>query len=685
MLALVGLWSHALAALLYSGLTAWQLRRRGDAAQPLLAAGLAATALWAAASAAFGPDAEASRLVESVRNIAWLGFMLILLRRGGGQRTNTGIALVHGALLFVLAVQIGLDLLPRQFVGSPRIVEAMIVGGIGLRMVVAVGALVLVHNLYTIAAPDARWGIRLAVVALAAMWAYDLNLYTVAYLTERWSLELFAIRGLTMALLVPLFAVAMRRNVEWRMRVSRRVTFSSLMLLAIGVYLVAMVAITRLILLIGGDYARVAQVTVVFGMSVAALVMLPSGRFRAWAKVKIAKHFFRHRYDYRAEWLRFTDTLGVPHEDADALDVRVVKAIADITESPGGLLLLPDESGGFACAARWNWNTADVPGTPDHAIAAMFGDDGRIVAFDALRRPGAPGADRMPGWIVELARAWAAVPLLHLDRLVGIVILERPRVDRGLDWEDFDLLRVAGRQVASYLAEARGQEALSDARRFDEFNRRFAFIIHDIKNLVSQLGLLARNAERHADNPAFRADMIATLNDSTAKMNDLLARLSQHHHGRAEEPRAVALGALVDAVIARRRRLHPIRRDGDRELMGIADPQRLEQALAHLVQNAIDASAPDAPVWITIEARDGCAAIAVLDHGRGMSAEFVRTRLFKPFASTKEGGFGIGAFEARSLIAAMGGRIEVETREGEGTRFTILLPLASEEPARMIA
>jgi putative PEP-CTERM system histidine kinase len=685
MLGLVGLWSHALAALLYAGLTGWQLRRRGDAVQPLLAAALAATALWAAASAAFGPDAEASRLAESLRNMGWLGSMLVLLRRGGGGRSNRGVLLVHGALLLVLGLQIGLDLLPRQFIGSPRIVEAMVMGGIGLRMMVAVGALVLVHNLYTIAAPDARWGIRLATVALAAMWAYDLNLYTVAYLTERWSLELFAIRGLTMALLVPLFAVAMRRNVEWRMRVSRRVTFSSLTLLAIGGYLVAMVAITRVILLIGGDYARVAQVTVVFGMSVAALVMFPSGRMRAWIKVKVAKHFFRHRYDYRAEWLRFTDTLGVPHEDADALDVRVVKAIADITESPGGLLLLPDESGGFACAARWNWNTADVPAAPDRTVAAMFGHERHIVAFDALRSARDAGADAVPGWIIAMPRAWAAVPLVHLERLVGVVILERPRVDRGLDWEDFDLLRVAGRQVASYLAEARGQEALSDARRFDEFNRRFAFIMHDIKNLVSQLGLLARNAERHADNPAFRADMIATLNDSTAKMNELLARLSQHHQGRAEEPRPVALGALVDAVVAPRRALHPIRRNGRADLIAVADPQRLEQALGHLVQNAIDASEPDAPVWITIEARDRSAAITVRDQGRGMSTEFIRTRLFKPFASTKEGGFGIGAFEARSLVTGMGGRIEVESREGEGARFTILLPLANEEPERMIA
>ena len=137
---------------------------------------------------------------------------------------------------------------------------------------------------------------------------------------------------------------------------------------------------------------------------------------------------------------------------------------------------------------------------------------------------------------------------VHFDRLQGAVLLERPPVDRALDWEDFDLLRIVGRQVASYLAEAHGQEALSDAQRFDEFNRRFAFIMHDIKNLVSQLSLVARNAERHADNPEFRADMVATLQSSVGKMNELLARLSQHNKARHEEPRRVSASRVVQAV-----------------------------------------------------------------------------------------------------------------------------------------
>ena len=268
------------------------------------------------------------------------------------------------------------------------------------------------------------------------------------------------------------------------------------------------------------------------------------------------------------------------------------------------------------------------------------------------------------------------MPLIHGDRLVGLVLLEHPLVRRPLDWEDFDLFRTVGIQAASYLAEARTQDALADARRFDEFNRRFAFIIHDIKNLVSQLSLVVRNAERHADKPEFREDMIATLHSSVKKMNDLLARL--HRGGgnvEAEPVRAIPLGQAVAAVAEVKRRVHPVEVEGDPTVAAVADPVRLEQALAHLVQNAIDASPGGAAVRIRCGRRGGEAAIEIVDRGEGMSADFIRTRLFQPFASTKESGFGVGAFEARSLIAAMGGRIEVDSREGEGSRFTLFLPL----------
>jgi putative PEP-CTERM system histidine kinase len=268
-----------------------------------------------------------------------------------------------------------------------------------------------------------------------------------------------------------------------------------------------------------------------------------------------------------------------------------------------------------------------------------------------------------------------------------MVVLAPPEYRRPLDWEDFDLLRTAGNQAASSLAEAMSQEALANAQRFEEFNRRFAFILHDIKNLVSQLSLVARNAERHADNPDFRADMVATLQSSVGKMNDLLARLAPRSGARVQRVEPQPLRPILADAIAAKRRDRDVQLLGDTSLSALVDPGALEQAVSHLLQNALDASTA-APVTVRVSGDGSNVSIAISDKGVGMDGDFVRNRLFQPFASTKADGFGIGAFEARSLIAAMGGRLSVDSRPGQGTTFTITLPAAARqegEPQRKSA
>jgi putative PEP-CTERM system histidine kinase len=679
----IGQWSHALAAILFGALAIWQVQRQTRDGQGLiLLCAALLTALWALLVAMTSHFSVATQISEQLRNAGWLGFMYVLWRNGEKAHRARTVAALYAVLTGVIALAAGLILMGEMAALSPRMLDAMFAASAIIRMMIAVGALLLVHNLYNAATVETRAAIRLPMFALALMWVYDLNLYTISYLARTSADELSALRGIVTATAALIFALATRRSQNWTVRLSRTVTFQSLSLVAIGGYIVIMLVISSALELLGGEYARLAQVSFVFGASVIALVLLPSSRLRAWFRVKISKHLFAHRYDYRAEWLRFTDTLGRPGESAIPLETRVIQAAADITESPGGLLLLPDPSGGLVARARWNWHLIDPPALAASSETAQWLElNGRVVELDQSRGVGNSGdedASHIPEWLISEPRAWAMIPLIHFGRLAGVVILERPPIARMLDWEDFDLLRVVGRQVASYLAEARGQEALSDAQRFDEFNRRFAFIMHDIKNLVSQLSLVTRNAERHADNPEFRADMIVTLKNSTARMNDLLARLSQHNKARPEEPRAVAFQPIIETIAKAKRAAHPVVVGGTPGLLLRADPARLEQALSHLVQNAIDASPSAEPVSINPRIAGDEIAIDVIDNGKGMSPAFIREQLFKPFTSTKDGGFGIGAFEARALIAAMGGRIEVASREGKGSRFTIILPGVTE-------
>lgn len=686
MINLIGFWSHALAAVLYAVLALWRLRRwNNDPSDRRLTAALAMTSAWAIFTAFLGPYSTASGIAASGRNIAFLAFMYSLSSKASAGDRQPTVRVLYVVIAAVIGLQLTIAGVAPEFVHAPLIYNALQSAGQMIGLTIAAGSLILVHNLYGQAAPDSRSNIRLPMIALAAMWAYDLHLDTVAYLTRAPVNDLLAMQGAILSMLLPLFALASRRSGQWRVQLSRAATFQSISLLAILVYLILMMSATRVLELVGGHWVRVGQVGIIFAMTVAALVLLPSGRMRALARVLLAKHLFEHRYDYREEWLRFTRTIGSGGEGQAPLGERVIKAMADIAEAPGGLLFVAEEDGRLALTASFNWR-GPSPEAGGDASAFMRFLEARTFVLDfgsvrdgAIRFHGESVA--LPSWLAGL-EGWAGIPLLHNEKLLGLVVVAHPPVRRPLDWEDFDLFRTAGVQAATCLAEARGQEALANAQRFDEFNRRFAFIIHDVKNLVSQLSLIIRNAERHADKPEFREDMIATLHSSVKKMNDLLARLGRGSSNVEAEPvRTMSVAQAVASVAEIKRRVHPVEVTGEAGLAALADPARLEQAMMHLVQNAIDASPAEAPIRIHYEARGGEAAIEIVDSGCGMSADFVRTRLFQPFASTKEMGFGVGAYEARTLVAAMGGRIEVESREGAGTRFTLLLQRGERDSA----
>jgi len=675
----IGFGGYAAAALLFSGLILWRSRHGVRLpAQRLLLAGFALTACWAWLSA-IAPFSVLAGLAESFRNLVWLALLHSL--SGGREKVERqrGLRLVYAAVGGVIGLQLVADLLGQAMNPEPALAATSAL----LRITAAAGLLILVHNLYAQADSPSRQSIGKAMLALVATWGLDLNLYTLAYLDPHSSPWLSDWRGVAAALTAPLFALAAGQADGWKIRLSRDATFQSLSLLGICAYFVTMTILANALGRSGVDWSRPLIAAVLAGMVVAGLVLGTSSAARAWARVKLSKHLFEHRYDYRGEWLRFADTVGRSGTDAPPVGERLVKAFADIMDSPGGLLLTCDPQGQIAEAARWNWSGHNfVPDSLDQLRWQDLENKPQILALDRLREAD-DAANRLPlpEWLVDSHDAWAGVPLVHGGLLVGLVLLAAPAQRRDLDWEDFDLLKTAGRQAAATLAEAHGQQALARSQRFDEFNRRFAFILHDIKNLVSQLSLVARNAERHADNPEFRADMVATLQSSVGKMNDLLARLGPAADARPAKVEPVPLRNLVAGAIAGKRVAHEIELTGDGGWV-IADPLLLDQAIGHLVQNAVDASPPDKPVMVRMDGDGHGATIAIIDHGAGMDSEFVRSRLFEPFASTKVGGFGIGAFEARAIVHSMGGRLTVESTPGRGSKFMIHLAAASENQSK---
>ena len=684
---------HLLGAIVCTSVVSWMMTRREarSAERDAIIVALSVTAVWCIVLAATGAGSRPAIFAETGRDIAWLFVLYRLFASDGRHHSLLPIQPLMIALVFVELLQFVLLAIDSTLVLTAHLAQTVFHLSAMFRVMVAVGVLVLLHNLYLGAAPTVRVRLRWITASLGAIWVFDLNFYTVAYLGDGLPDGLAALRGLTAAMIaVPMAIGTSRAGGDLKFGPSRIVAFQSLLLLVIGAYLLFMVIVAQSLALIGGNAARLAQVGFVFVTSMVALLRLPSPQLRGWLKVTVIKHLFQHRYDYRAEWLRFTQTIGRGGDSAMPLHERAVQALADVTDSPGGLLLSSDERGGLEMAAVWQWTEMTVPPIPiSSSVAAMIERDRMIIDLDDVRSSSTTAAP-FPNWLIDSQSAWALVPLMHYNRLVGVIVLARPLSYRKLDWEDFDLLRVVGQQLASFLAERNGQEALGEATRFEEFHRRIAFVMHDIKNLASQMSLLARNAEKHADNPDFRADMLVTLRNSADKLNNLLARLGRYGSGAAERVEPVSLEQLATQVSARFAGGHPVVITESTPCEVLANPENLDQALVHLVQNAVDASPAESTVFLRVIRDQLNGMIEILDAGPGMSADFIRTRLFKPFVSSKSGGFGIGAFEARELIRAMNGRLDVESREGLGTRFFVRLPLSatpslSGDPMALIA
>jgi signal transduction histidine kinase len=260
--------------------------------------------------------------------------------------------------------------------------------------------------------------------------------------------------------------------------------------------------------------------------------------------------------------------------------------------------------------------------------------------------------------------------------MVGAVVLARPPQARKLDWEDFDLLRVVAQQIATYLAEHLGQQALAEASRFDDFHRRIAFVMHDIKNLSSQLALLARNAERHAENPAFRADMLVTLRNSSDKLNHLVARLSRYGSSTVDKVEPVEVGELAQQLAETFRVRHNVQVIERDECTIAGQRHSIEQILTHLIQNAVDASAPEMPVFVSITGDGLFCRIEIVDSGHGMARNLSATACSNPLIPRNPAVLALAPMRrANWSERCTGGWTWRAARIG--TRFIIRLPLAS--------
>jgi putative PEP-CTERM system histidine kinase len=681
MLSSIAFLSYALAALAFFLLSVMLFTKwRGRLHWLSLTAASSISVLWAAVLALHAAHGIAPGLLantlEVVRGASWIVFLLMLLRPGA-QADAVASPKMRAYAKAILAFIVVL-VLATIYVSFPALSSAAMFGVVNTlgRLALAVIGMLLVEQLFRSTSEKGRWSIKFACLGIAGLFVYDFYLYSDAMLFRVINLEIWAARGLVDALTVPLLAISLARNPKWSlgMQVSRRILFHSATLFGSAIYLLTMAAAGYYLRFFGGDWGSVLQVAFLFGAAIVLLILLFSGSVRSWLKVFISKHFYNYNYDYREEWIRFTRILS---GNGPGLGERAIKAVAALVESPGGMLFILKESGNCEPVAQWNMEeSSGQPESINSAFCKFLAEKQWVIDLqDCQIHPDKYAGLQVPEWLLQVVRGWLVLPLVFQQRLFGFIVLEQARSRLELNWEVLDLLKIAGSQAASYLAQQESANALMVARQFESFNRVSTFMVHDLKNLVAQLSLLLANAEKHKDNPEFQKDMVDTIDNSVQKMKVLLQKLARGFD--VEKTESLLLDELLHQAVESKSPYEPkpVLEIQNSRVAVIANWERLERVVGHIIQNAVEATPRDGNVRVSLKKQDNTAVMEIKDTGVGMSEEFIRDKLFSPFESTKLAGMGIGVFETKEYIQELGGTLEVSSQPALGTSFIITLPL----------
>ncbi|MDR3437882.1 XrtA/PEP-CTERM system histidine kinase PrsK [Telmatospirillum sp.] len=618
-------------------------------------------------------------VAEMLRNGSWIGFLLTLWGRLDDRQSAAPrrilISRAGAPILIVLLIVA----LPYFYNGRSAAHSLLVLLSL-VNIVLPVIGLLLIENVLRTSGSSGRWEIKHLCLGLGTLFTFGFFVHSDA-LVEGGIDDAFSVaHGLIAVLVAPLLMSSFYRLKNWNFRAEVKINASpkpalyTVVLIASGSYLLIMAALAYYVHDIGGRWGFSFQITLMVAALLIMLVSLTSSQIKSHIKVLILKNFFTYRYDYREEWLRFIQIMSA--QQPSALEFRLARALTDMMNSPAGALwVLQEQDNCFFVNAVWNLATPHPPVRADSSLIEFFRRTCRIIDVDEYRQsPDRYGDLALPEWITDRPTVWLVVPLIHRSDILGFLVLDQARARHRLDWEDRDLLSTAAIQAASYLAEELTTEELRAARRLEDFNRQFAFVVHDIKNVVGQMSLMLENAKKYGDNPDFQKDMLETVGNSVNRMRAMLEQLAAQRR-QPPKPQPIELTGVLGKIGARWNKTAPnlLCELPSSPVVVTAVEATLISVLDLLIDNALSASGPTGTVVLRLRVDGEKIIIEVSDNGPGMEESFVNTELFRPLASTKSTGYGIGAYQTRHLVREMGAQLEVDTAPQQGTTMRIVI------------
>jgi putative PEP-CTERM system histidine kinase len=507
-----------------------------------------------------------------------------------------------------------------------------------------------------------RWKIKFVLMGAVSILAALILYYSQGLLYRSIDMRLAGLRSMALLLGAGMMWFSdLRRGPEVRVSFSRRLAFKSVVLVAAGMYLVALGLMGEGARLFGDELGRTVLLGVSFAAGIGLLMVFLSETARRRIRLFLQLHFYGEKYDYRIQWVQFTDRLVAARNQAE-LHQAALSACCETFGIVGAALFLFDHG------SRTYLPVSLVETDPQEG---GFGEDSHLAAALRTRRAVVRTSDvndRSP-WM-DAARF--AIPIFRDDSLDGFVLLGPPiNPAEEYDEEDFELMDTMARHISSALLNMRLTEQLARSREMEIMGRVSAFVLHDLKNHVYTLSLMAENARKFIGHPEFQKDLVDSLGSTVGKMKILISQL-KGLPDRQTLKRAPA-GLLTLARESTRLLDQGRLTFGGEDAVALVDAEEMGKVVLNLCLNALEASPDGRPVAVSAGASPE-PFVRVADQGGGIDPQFLRSGLFEPFKSTKAKGMGIGLYQCKQIVESHGGRIEVKSAEGEGSEFTVWLP-----------
>jgi putative PEP-CTERM system histidine kinase len=527
----------------------------------------------------------------------------------------------------------------------------------------------------TSATHSARWKIKFELLGAGVLLAVLIFYYSHALLFRTINMNLVPARSVLLIIAVAMMAYSrLIRGNGVRVYVSQQIMYKSVVLLAVGVYLMGLGLMGEGMKYFSDGIQRALVIAAAFAAGLGLIVTLLSETVRRKIRVFVQKNFYRNKYDYRTQWLQFTDRLSSSRTGEDLLHSIVVGFCDTFGMGTGALFLLDQENEIYRQAAEISIDPNSLSIHEKDAVVGYIAgngwtDDPPLTAPDM-------GDENQKEYFSENDITFT-IPLFMGDRMGGFIALGRPlNRNETYNCEDFDLMRTLARQASSALLNLTLSEQLTISRELAAIGRVSTFVMHDLKNLVSALSLMLENAREYMEEPEFQKDLLESLDSTVSKMNNLISRLKHL-------PEKLSLQLAPVDLLQLARETVTIVKKGDLQVSGepvIAevDREEIQKVALNLMLNAIEASEVGNPVTVEVGMAES-PYLRVKDQGSGIPEDFLRNSLFVPFKSTKKRGLGIGLYQCKKIVEAHGGKIDVISQVDRGSEFTVWLPKAVEQ------